>query len=71
MAFLTDTLSARGTLGEKLAAFWAAYLEGAAKRAAFRQTMRELNTLSDRELADLGLHRSGLRRIAYQAAYES
>ncbi|NVO54564.1 DUF1127 domain-containing protein [Rhodobacteraceae bacterium B1Z28] len=34
----------------------------------YRQTVNELSTLSNRELADLGLHRSMIRRVALQAA---
>lgn len=36
----------------------------------YRQTLAELETLSDRELLDLGISRQNLRAIAYQAAYE-
>ncbi|WP_212523585.1 DUF1127 domain-containing protein [Actibacterium sp. MT2.3-13A] len=43
--------------------------EKLARRRMYRQTVRELNTLSARELADLGLHRSMVRRVAYEAAY--
>ena len=42
---------------------------GLAKRKLYRNTLDELQSLNDRELADLGLHRSILRRIAYEAAY--
>ena len=41
-----------------------------ARRRTFRRTFDELAALSDRELADLGLHRTEIRRVAYQAAYE-
>ncbi len=41
-----------------------------ARRRTFLQTKRELSLLTGRELSDLGLHRSEIRRIAWQAAYE-
>ena len=40
-----------------------------AKYALFRKTLRELDALSTRELADLGLHRSMLKSVAYEAAH--
>jgi uncharacterized protein YjiS (DUF1127 family) len=39
------------------------------RRRLFNQTVRELNALSDRELADLGIHGSMIKDIAKQAAY--
>ncbi|MEM9240866.1 MAG: DUF1127 domain-containing protein [Pseudomonadota bacterium] len=39
------------------------------RHRAFRDTFVEMNALSDRELADLGLHRSMLKGIAWQAVY--
>ncbi len=42
-----------------------------ARYRLYRQTVKELSELSGRELADLGLHRSEIKRIAYQAAYEN
>lgn len=41
-----------------------------ARHRMYRQTVNELSSLSNRELADLGLHRSMIRRIAMQAAEE-
>ncbi|MCT4555651.1 MAG: DUF1127 domain-containing protein [Pelagimonas sp.] len=41
-----------------------------ARRRVYRNTLSELTSLSDRELSDLGLNRSVIRRIAWQAAYE-
>ena len=40
-----------------------------ANRAVYRTTVAELNTLSGRDLADLGIHRLSIRSIAYEAAY--
>lgn len=42
-----------------------------ARYRLYRRTLNELSALGDRDLADLGLHRSMLRRAAYQAAYEA
>ena len=42
-----------------------------ARRRLYRETLRELGQLSNRELSDLGLHRSMIRRVAWQAAYEA
>ena len=36
----------------------------------YRRTLDELNSLSTRELADLGIHHSQIRAIAYRAAYD-
>ena len=69
MAFLTDTFTAPISLSEKFAATWARFVENRAKRAVYTQTMRELSMLSTRELNDLGIHRSNIRRIAYETAY--
>lgn len=36
----------------------------------YRQTLEELEALSDRELDDLNISRSMMRAIAYRAAYD-
>nr|WP_176805057.1 DUF1127 domain-containing protein [Paracoccus isoporae] len=43
--------------------------EARARRAVYRQTVAELNSLSSRELDDLGIHRSMITRIAHEAAW--
>lgn len=48
---------------ETLRASWGRYWR-------YRRTLNELAALSARDLADLGLHRSMLRRVAYQATYD-
>ncbi len=39
-----------------------------ARRVIYRQTLRELEALSNRDLADLGLSRSMIRQVAREAA---
>ncbi|MCK5885255.1 MAG: DUF1127 domain-containing protein [Alcanivorax sp.] len=39
------------------------------QRAMFRKTITELNSLSDRELHDLGLNRSMITDVARKAVY--
>lgn len=67
-----STLALKKAANANVAAEW---LQGLANRyhqyRTFRHTLNELTTLSDRELSDLGLHRSMLKRVAYQAAYEA
>ncbi len=41
-----------------------------AQYKTYTRTLDELSQLDDRELADLGLHRSMIRGIAYRAAYD-
>jgi len=36
----------------------------------YRQTLEELETMSDRELEDLNISRHSMRAIAYRAAYD-
>lgn len=71
MAYTTQTSNAVDSvsLTERLAALRLRFVEAQEKRATYRRTMRELSDLSNRELADLGLHRSGIRRVALESAY--
>lgn len=43
--------------------------ENRARRAVYRQTVRELNALTARDLDDLGIHRSMINRLAEDAAW--
>lgn len=71
MAFLTDTTTTQNAFGAKLAQIWADIKAASAKRALYRETIRELNTLSNRELADLGIARCEIPRIAYETSYKA
>jgi len=43
----------------------------ATKYGQYRQTVKELSELSDRDLADMGLNRSFIKRMAIEAVYGS
>ena len=43
--------------------------QAAAKRKVYRTTLAELENLTTRDLADLGIARTSIRAIAYEAAY--
>ncbi len=58
------------TLGS-VARFFEAAAQRHATRRVYRTTLDELHALSNRELADLGLHRSELKRIAWEAAHQN
>ena len=69
MAMTQANRSATSTIGDRVAAFVVAIKEAARKRAVYRQTLRELNALTTRELNDLGISRSMITRISLEAAY--
>ncbi|WP_421704677.1 DUF1127 domain-containing protein [Aliiroseovarius sp.] len=69
MAYATELNAAQAQLTDRLSAWWSHLQEVRAQRKLFTQTVRELNELSGRELADLGITRSEIRHIAWHAAY--
>ena len=69
MAYTTNSRSFALTLGERLGAIPARFAEVIAQRKVFRTTLTELEALTNRELNDLGLTRTTIRDVAYEAAY--
>ena len=53
----------------RIAKFLADARDYMARRSVYRQTLRELNELTERDLADLGMSRSNIRSVAYDAAW--
>jgi len=68
MAFLNETIRGASPLATIRTAFanladaWNQYI-------VFRRTYEELSALSTRELQDMGVSRSMITRLAYEAAY--
>ncbi|MGB0960969.1 MAG: DUF1127 domain-containing protein [Halocynthiibacter sp.] len=54
---------------EGISSYFTALNASFAQYRAYRQTVAELSELSNRELADLGLSRSGIKRIALESVY--
>lgn len=69
MADLNATHIAPLGLGDRIAAALTSIKVAARRRAVYRQTLRELNALSTRDLYDLGIDASMIGRIAREAAY--
>ena len=74
MALLNATLSGTPRLGAqtlvaRVQAAVVALKQAAGRRAVYRRTVRELNTLSSREMTDLGIHPSMINDVAREAAY--
>jgi uncharacterized protein YjiS (DUF1127 family) len=69
MALIQDIRVTQGSFGERIANFFAALDDARARRKVYRQTVAELRSLSGRELDDLGIHRSTITRVAFEAAY--
>lgn len=53
----------------RLNAIKSTLVERAARYRVYRETQVELESLSNRELNDLGLSRSGIKAVAFEAAY--
>ena len=60
---------AAATIRDRIAARVAAAREGWGRWRVYRRTIDELSALDNRDLADLGLSRSMIRGVAYDAAY--
>jgi len=68
MAYVNSTRAASGGFQNRLTAVSRYIRDAMVRRRMYNQTARELNALTDRELADLGIHRADIPQIALQAA---
>lgn len=70
MAYLQiNTTAKQSNSGAFARGFLASIREAFECRKVYYRTLSELNALSNSDLADLGLSRSGLKRTALEAAY--
>jgi len=69
MAYVTAKHASNTSLMERVSDFIATQRQAYADHRLYVRTMNELKSLSNRELADLGLSRASLHDTAYQAVY--
>jgi uncharacterized protein YjiS (DUF1127 family) len=69
MAYVNTTRTAHKGFADRLAYLKDTVLTAINQRRVYTRTVAELNSLTDRELADLGISRLGITEIAREAAY--
>ncbi|MGL6211141.1 MAG: DUF1127 domain-containing protein [Paracoccaceae bacterium] len=69
MAYVNSTRTVSNGLADRFTGFVKSLKLAAQRRAVYEQTVRELNALTNRELADLGIARLNIADVARVAAY--
>ncbi len=69
MAYVNSTRVARNGLADRFSTLAETIRTTLRQRRLYAQAVRELSTLSDRELADLGISRLSIADVAREAAY--
>ncbi len=69
MTVQTETYFAGSSLFARFSAVRADLADAASKRKVYRKTLTELQNLSTRDLADLGIAPGSVHQIAHEAAY--
>lgn len=69
MAYVNATRQDSVSFGDRIVALVKVVGQAMQRRRAYHQTIFEMNNLSDRDLADLGLSRCDIPSVAREAAY--
>lgn len=69
MAYANATRTGEWGIVASFSGFVARISDARRRYSVYRQTLSELNALSDRDLTDLGIARSSIGSIAIEAAY--
>ncbi|MGO4917211.1 DUF1127 domain-containing protein [Pseudogemmobacter sp. W21_MBD1_M6] len=69
MATTANIRSIEAGIVERTVALFKFAADRYARYTVYRNTINELSALSDRDLSDLGLGRSMIKSVAYEAAY--
>ena len=67
MAYVNQVTAQNSSFMARVAAMFERFAAKQRQNRLYRETYNGLNALTDRELADLGLHRSELTRVAREA----
>ena len=70
MAYMNDSRALGASIFDRFAALRASVALTLKRRRVYRTTLTELSSLTDRDLADLGIARSQITAIARDAAEE-
>ncbi|SEK62293.1 DUF1127 domain-containing protein [Pacificibacter marinus] len=69
MAYANATQTAEFGFTARFTAFKNSVAQRMARYRVYRETLVELESLTDRDLNDLGLSRAGIKAVALEAAY--
>ena len=69
MAYVNATRTAQTFLFDRISSAFTGFGVALQRRRVYTQTLTELRSLNERELADLGIARSMISEIAREAAY--
>ncbi len=69
MAYASTASFSSPSRARRPSGFFGTLKSAFAQRRLYAQTLAELNQLSDRELADLGISRLSIAQVAHEAAY--
>lgn len=69
MAYVNSSRAVSVSLSDRLAGVVSVLRSAMNRRRVYAQTLAELNAMSDRDLADLGLSRDLIATVAREAAY--
>lgn len=70
MSTFNEVNTYRASVSNRFSGFIGGFSARFAQYRTYRRTLDELESLTDRELSDLGISRHSLRSIAYRAAYD-
>ncbi len=69
MAYVSTQKISNVTVGERIGAFASGFGKRIGEYRLYRRTLNELQSMSARDLADLGLHPDQLTQVARDAVY--